>query len=679
MAFQMTIRPSEADYTAAQAQPPAVTRSVAPADPWAEFQDAPQASAGQGGAPADPWAEFKDAPTKDAPKLADPGVVASGLEGVLNGVSFGFAPRIKAGVRSALGMGDYADELANANQDMAAAEQNHPIITGVGNVVGAIASPVSKLGMVVKGATLAGKVVNGIGQGAVAGGLFGASQSTDLADIGQTAGDAARGAALGGFTGGIIAPAAAGIGKVAGSIVNRVGDQAAGKALNVPTAAAAKVGEAVAQDAATGSLRAPGEGDMLMNLGPQLTDRARGIATQPGEGSNILLDASKQQQMTEGGRIKAVVDRTLGADQGRVLDAAAVKAEAQAAGSQIKAAKQFPGTFDMGQTVSDLDAKIAAADGPVASTLQKARDLKVFDGKPKTAEQLHQARMALDDMLEKAGSDPATSAGRNAKAALGEVRSAIDTGLKTVPGMKQADAAFSSAMKSKQALMDGRDVFTKAYGSPEELKAELAAMDPAVRDRFVKGARDAITALMGSARNDAAAVRRELFDKGWNKEKLQVLVGPQTAGIIDRTLAGSVNRAEGRAKIASGSDTANKLASQKAFPGPVDSAGAADKLAGKPITGVALSMLVGLANKVSGGMVTGAINKSRAATATGAARLLSSQGATRDQVLQVLQAAQQRTGRALNVKEQMAAITQAFATRAAVPAVVGASRSEARP
>jgi hypothetical protein len=605
--------------------------------------------------------------------LPDPGAARSALAGFVNGGTFGFAPRMRAGIRSALGMGNYDDELAAANQDMAAAEQNHPVLTGAGNIVGAIASPV-KVGKVVEGAGMFGKMVNGVVQGGVAGGLFGASQAEDLGDIGDVASNAAQGAGLGAATGMVIAPAAVGLGKAYGAVADRGATKAAAAELGVPAASAARVGRAVSEDAAAGSLRAPSDGDMLLNLGPRLSGQAEAIAGQSGEGSRILADAAKTQAAGEGSRVKAVVDRVLGTDKGRVLDASGVDAERKAAGNQIKAAKQSADKFDLSQTASDLDARIDAADGPIADTLKQARKLKVFDGAPKTAEQLHQARVALDDMLEGIGKNPATSAGRNAKSALMEVRSAIDQGLKTVPGMAKADAAFSSAMKSKQALLDGRDVFTKSYGSPEELKSELAGMDPTVRARFIKGARDSITALMGSARNDAAAVSRELLEKGWNKEKLAVLVGPDAAGVIQRSLEQTANRAAGRDMLSGNAKSAMRATGKKDFPGPVSSGNAGGLVGGKGISGAAIQMLIAIANKASGN----AINRSRAATSAGAAKLLASEGATRDDVLQVLTDAQRKAGRALNAKEQMAAVTQAFATRAAVPAVVGNGQSGRR-
>lgn len=169
-------------------------------DPWAQFQDAPQAAAGGGGA-ADPWAQFQDAPTEPK-KLADPGVASSVFQGALNGLSFGFAPRARAAIRSTLGLGNYDEELAAANESLDAAKQNHPVLTTGAEIAGSILSPASKIGAAVKGSGIAGRIVGGVRQGVIGGGLWGVSQSPDLTDVPAVAENAAMGAGVGGVTGG---------------------------------------------------------------------------------------------------------------------------------------------------------------------------------------------------------------------------------------------------------------------------------------------------------------------------------------------------------------------------------------------------------------------------------------------------------------------------------------------
>ena len=179
---------------------------------------------------------------------------------------------------------------------------------------------------------------------------------------------------------------------------------------------------------------------------------------------------------------------------------------------------------------------------------------------------------------------------------------------------------------------------------------------------------------MGTSRNDAAAVSRELLDKGWNREKLALLVGPDTAKVIGNTLEGAANRQRGRANLFAGSRTQMRAAAQKRFPGEVDRSAVGQGLRQTNLTGLGLNLLVSIANKASGGLVTKTINASRSRTAEGAARLLSASGSASDQVLQVLAEAERKVGRALNAQEQIDAVTRAF-----TPGATGGTINGRRP
>src|SRR6185503_6020617 len=116
----------------------------------------------------------------------------------------------------------------------------------------------------------------------------------------------------------------------------------------------------------------------------------------------------------------------------------------------------------------------------------------------------HAARIAIDDVTQRGNIGP------NAARLLKGVRAQIDDVLKThVPGMRGADEAYAAVMKRGEALDAGRKVFQRQFGSPGELRAELRGMTPASRAEFLKGARDAITEIMGTARTSAMAAKRE--------------------------------------------------------------------------------------------------------------------------------------------------------------------------
>lgn len=264
-----------------------------------------------------------------------------------------------------------------------------------------------------------------------------------------------------------------------------------------------------------------------------------------------------------------------------------------------------------------------------------------------TAAEVHMTRMALDDLIEKLG-QPGSSAGRNAIAALKEVRAMVDGGLKNnVKGWREADDAFSLVMKKKTAIEDGRSVFSRGFGSPDELKAELDAMDPAVRNAFKIGARDAISELMGTARKEANAAARELLDKGWNREKLQVLLGKEKAGKIADTLE-AVSRRQGQAnRIAGNSRTAAREAEKKAFPVGEAKGANLDAIAQRGVVGNTLRGLGALVDSAANNF----FSKRSQKIATETSKLLTAVGIDQEKIAGLLEQEAQRLGRKLEAKD----------------------------
>ncbi len=639
------------------------------------FDDLKPAAAGQAPAQAAPSKRLglfddlvKAKPAEETPTPTKFTAGESMLKSFSDVGTSGFADEIVAGMdaaaRKAGGDKRKFSELYNhaveiLRRQKEQSDEEHPVASTVGGIAGGLATAVVPGGSVVKGATLLQKAGRGVAAGAAYGGAYGAGSGEGIE--GRLTG-AAKGARIGALTGGVAAPIAAGVGKGAGAVKQFVGVRSVAKDANLPAKSVVKVTEAMKQDSQTGLLRKPSDGDMVMNLGPQLQSSAEAIATQPGTGQNILRDASYRQQREEGSRIKSVIDRTLGKDEGRVFDKTGVEAERKAAGKLYETAKASQSPVYIGPIRNALDDAIAQSDGSVRSKLESLRKLRAF-ADPKegtkllrsTAPDLHAARMEIDDMVRDAGQ------GTNAARLLGQVRTAVDKALKlSTPGYKQADVAYKAAKDAGNALEEGRKVFTRQM-SPEELAAELDGMHPTVKERYLKGARDAISTLMGTARKDAAAVRRELFEKGWNREKLAVLIGAKRAGEISGVLEQATNRARGHEALTGNSRTAERLAAQKRFPGDVSASEMSQKASQVSLTGAGLATLVQFANKLTGGAIAAKVNKSRNLVREGAAKLLTTEGSDIDRVVDVLRQAQKAKGRALNVKEQYEALTNALA------------------
>lgn len=635
---------------------PGPNRSVAQRNPFADL--VPQQRAN-----ATAKRDFGPAPTK----------TDSFVVGATDAATFGFGDEILGAIDAAMEKAGgnpeafwdlYAKSKQRADAFRGSTQEENPGTYLGGQLAGGLGTAALPAGQIVRGATLGTKVLRGSIVGAGYGGLYGVGSGEGLEGRVE---EGLEGAAYGGLTGAALAPVAAGIGKVAGKIKESIANRALAREAGVNKPALQSVARAFKQDLDTGSLRRAQSGDMLMNLGPQLRASAESIATQPGRGSNVLIDAARKQASDEGSRIKAVLDREIGTDAGRVINANTVEAERKAAGKLYDVARAAQGQVDPTPARQALQAVLDETDGSVRATVLKtARKLKAFtsDG-PVTPATLHAARIDFDNAMRKSGTGP------QEKAFLGRVRSAIDDVLKEdVPGYRQADEAYSAALASKDALTEGRNVFTRAFGSPEELEVELAAMAPATRNRFLMGARDAITTLMGTARNDAAAVRRELFEKGWNAEKLAILIGPDRAKNIGRVLEASANRAAGRNALEGNSRTAMRQAGQQMFPAEITDSGLRQQLNQVTAAGATLNALVAIANRLTGNAATKMINRNRARVSEGGARLLSATGGMRDRVVQILDEAQRAKGSALTAKERVEAVVNAlgFSGAEALPA-----------
>lgn len=592
-----------------------------------------------------------------------PSKTDSFVVGATDAATFGFGDEILGAIDAAMEKAGgnpeafwdlYAKGKQRADAFRASTQEENPGTYLAGQFAGGLGTAALPAGQVVRGATLLAKAGRGAGVGAAYGGLYGVGSGEGLEG---RIGEGLEGAAYGGLTGAAIAPVAAGIGKLAGRVKEGIATRALAREAGADKKAFQNVARAFKQDLDTGSLRRAQSGDLLMNLGPQLRASAESIANQPGRGSNILLDATRAQAREEGGRIKAVLDREIGTDAGRVVNANMVENERKAAGKLYDVARTATVEVDPTPARRALQAVLAETDGSVrAKVARLAGNLNVFktDG-PVTPTVLHAARIDFDNAIRKGKTGP------REREFLGRVRSAIDDVLKEgVPGYREADQAYAAALASKDALIEGRNVFTRGYGSPDELAAELAAMDPATRSRFLMGARDAITTLMGTARNDAAAVRRELFEKGWNAEKLAILIGEKKAANIGRILEATANRAEGRNRIVGNSLTAARLAGQKLFPAEVTNSQLGEQIRQVTAAGATLNALVAIANRLTGNAVTNIVNRNRAKVSEGGARLLAASGSMRDRVIQILDEAQRAKGSALTARERVEAIVNAL-------------------
>ncbi len=573
----------------------------------------------------------------------------------VQGGTFGFGDEIVSGIAAPIAtvanrMGylegdalpdigeNYQQGLAQYRAAQARNEAEHPIASTVNQIAGGMAWG-KAFDLLSKGGIVA-KTAKGVGLGAGVGALSGFGDGTDF---NSRMHNAQQRAAIGGVVGGVAVPLSKLAGATYSGFANRRANRAMAKELDVSPKAARGVMAAYGDDVATGLNSATDDADLLLNRGQSLRSQAEEIASQQGQGRNVIAKAIGAQSQGASSRTQDTLDKALGRDAGRVVNKSAIETERQAAGQMFTIARSHNGSFDVSPLAKNLDTMIGETDGSIRAALVKTRNLQLFKTGPQgaSAMQLHAARLALDDILRKPG------LGNNAARMLRDVRGQIDNTLKTnVQGWQQADDAYVAVSKKSEALQAGREIFQRSFGSPQELAHELRQMTPAARAEFLKGARDSVAEIIGSSRNELSAARRELLDKGWNRDKLGLLIGRDRAGMIERQLIAETRRVETAQSISAKSREATASNAARAFPGAANR----NDLKGVSLTGIALQSGNWVLNKITG--------QRRAEISRQAATLLTRKAS---EVEPLLQQAAQRVGRRLNVREQIEVISNALA------------------
>lgn len=145
--------------------------------------------------------------------------IESLLRGIGQGASFGFADEATAGLESLLSSKSYEDALAESRKAYKAAEEENPMTSFAGNILGGLAVPVPGAALATGGlktASTGARILKATLPGAAVGAIggLGTSEATDSADLAK---DVATGAA----GGAVISGAFSGLGKLAGAAKNK--------------------------------------------------------------------------------------------------------------------------------------------------------------------------------------------------------------------------------------------------------------------------------------------------------------------------------------------------------------------------------------------------------------------------------------------------------------------------
>lgn len=314
---------------------------------------------------------------------------------------------------------------------------------------------------------------------------------------------------------------------------------------------------------------------MLLDMGPNLSDTAEVIASLPGSGQKAIRDALQTRRQEAPARITGAADEAMG-EQRNVAETvdALISSRSTQARPLFEQAMDKPvvWTDRLQEFLDEPTIKRGLRDGLEIQRLEALARGEKFDptnyaitdfdaaGDPIVSKipnmrTLQAAKIGLDSAIEKYR-DPITGRlnldqrGR----AIDELRRSFVSQLDaTNPAYASARKAWAGPSAVRDAMALGQDVFDRSV-RPDQLAQRVGAMSKDELDGLRIGLRDQLEEIRGTARSDANAARA-LFETGWNKEKLGIVLGEKEADAFIKTLAGETNFENTRRQITGNSRT----------------------------------------------------------------------------------------------------------------------------
>lgn len=487
---------------------------------------------------AGPWERYQQQPGAAAPAAAPPpapgqgeppgGLATLGMAGA-NSLLFGFGDEAFSGLKSLLTGRPYGDVLKETRGTIEAGRAAHPFLATVGDIGGALPSLAVPGGVVGRMVGVGAREAPTVGRLMTNGMLAGALNAFGNGEGGFS--NRLNGMPFGMLAGAVGGAAAKPLGNLAGAVVRRGSEWLGSRA--VPPGIRALAGPFRADAPAPGSLAARGPEAMLADAGPNLTQKTAAIYTLPGEGRAAIRHRFTQRAANATQRMQDRFNTAFGGQRQnlpetieRWLDDRSAAADplyerVRASPVPWTNAQEFAAT-PLGRIVTRTPAGRQA--------YREAQKLAANDGFPFTPDTIdmraiNYMKITLDDQataLRAAGKPGAARSIENLRDRL-----LVDAD-RIAPDYANARAAWAGPSAMRDAVEKGQSAFSRLL-SPEQMAFEMRSLSSGERDAYVMGARQWIDQIMGTARNDAAAAIRELSQKGWNREKLGMLVGPQRA------------------------------------------------------------------------------------------------------------------------------------------------------
>ncbi|WP_157083725.1 hypothetical protein [Bradyrhizobium manausense] len=519
----------------------------------------------------------------------------------------------------------YDEAVARIRERQRNAAEDHPIAYNASQIGGSFL-PASKIVKGVgTGATLAGAVVRSAAAGGIIGGITGAGDANG--DLTDRAIGAAEGAPVGVVLGGAAPVVGHAVGKGISAVMNREGTAgtAAGKVLN-----------ALERDGVTPAnlqsrLDAIGPQAMIADVGPNAMQQAAVIAASPGAGQQTIRAAIEARNAGASGRVTNAVNGVMGGpvNYGQI-ESSIIQRRSNAARPLYDQAYQIPlPPIPEVQEVLNTPTGRAAA----ARAARLSRDEGIpFD--PNSVRGVDLIKRTLDDVV-----SMGQRTGRNNEARIianlrDRLVSAVDN---QVPEYAMARDAYAGESAIRDALQAGRNLFSDSL-SPQQIGDQLVGMTAGERDAFLQGARAQIQTIMGTARNDSSRVR-QLLQKGFNQEKLEMVLGPQAANDLMRQVGFETTAANTSHRVIGNSETAARVAGREDLTPGSSGLGIRDSFAAGGMMGAARGVGLKLMDRAIEAVQTGRQRAIEGAMAD----ILTLQGPDRQRAIDaVIRAAQQR-------------------------------------
>lgn len=490
------------------------------------------------------------------------------LTGAVEGMPI-VGPTLEKGARaasarigSALTGQDFGQVYDQMGQSVDQVQQDNPNTTMAGNVAGNV---LGTLPAVAAAPTLFGAGGGSLAARSLLSGMTGgAIGGADAVARGQ---DPATGAGLG-LAFGLAGP---GAGQLIGSGMRKVAGAFGPKASQAQKTLS-RFMSADGVDDVPAAMRDIGPDALPMDLGPNMQRLGGGLASLPGSAQQTVRSAVAERGMGAGGRTVSSLDNAMGEtiDTFKTADDI-IKARSAAAKPLYDAAYAKPVNYTV-----ELEELLKRPS--VGQALKKAQSLAADEGIPSQQwfaqigddgsvairqtpdmRQLDLTKRALDDMISAAQRG---GNGNEARILTQTKNKLVDMMDAAAPEYAQARSAFSGPSSILDAMEEGRQVF-KSGLSPNELRTRMLKMGDAEKEAFQQGSRSAVADIMGTARNDALAAR-STFQKGYNKEKLDMIIGPDKSEQMLKELAAEGKYVQTRDVVTGNSETAARRAAQEA-------------------------------------------------------------------------------------------------------------------